>query len=129
MGQQFSSIVIEEGLGFDTLPTLLLTAAGYVGQLLFVLFSNAGSSYFRNARTYFMAWNLAVAIVGSAMIRELSKEQRWARYAGYCMSIAFTANFPLVLSMVSGNFGGFTKKMTVNAMVRLPLNANIPFSL
>ena len=116
---QFSSIVIEEGLGFDTLPTLLLTAAGYLGQLFFVLFANAGSSYFRNTRTYFMAWNLALAIVGSAMIREVSEEQKWVRYAGYCLTVAFTANFPLVLSMVSGNFGGFTKKMTVNAMVRL----------
>lgn len=64
-----------------------------------------------------MAWNLSLAVVGAAMIREVSEEQKWARYAGYCLTVAFTANFPLVLSMVSGNFGGFTKKMTVNAMV------------
>ena len=115
---QFSSIVIEEGLGFDTLPTLLLTGAGYLGQIFLVLFANAGSSYFRNTRTYFMVWNLALGVVGSAMIRQVSEEQKWTRYAGYCLSIGFTANFPLVLALVSGNFGGFTKKMTVNAMVR-----------
>lgn len=112
-------------MGFEKLPTLLLTAAGYLGQLFFVLFSNAGSSYLRNTRTYFMAWNLVIAIVGSAMIRQVSPEQKWARYAGYCLSIAFTANFPLVLSMVSGNFGGFTKKMTVNAMVGLPAKTSV----
>lgn len=30
---------------------------------------------------------------------------------------SFAANFPLVMSLFSGNFGGFTKKMTVNGMV------------
>lgn len=120
---QFSSIVIE-GLGFDTLVTLLLTSGTYVAQVLIVLFSNAGSSWIRNTRTYFMAWNLALAIVGCAMIRQIPHEQKWARYAGNCLSVAFTANFPLVMAMVSGNFGGFTKKMTVNSMVR-----DFPFSL
>lgn len=113
----FSSIVIE-GLGFDTLVTLLLTSGTYVAQILIVIFSNAGSSWLRNTRTYFMAWNLALAIVGCGMIRQVPPEQKWARYAGNCLSVAFTANFPLVMAMVSGNFGGFTKKMTVNSMVR-----------
>ena len=71
---QFSSIVIE-GLGFDTLVTLLLTSGTYVAQVLIVLFSNAGSSWIRNTRTYFMAWNLALAIVGCAMIRQIPHEQ------------------------------------------------------
>lgn len=105
-------------MGFDTLPTLLLNSASFLAQMAIVVFSCAGGSYFRNTRTYFMVWNLALAITGSAMIRELPHEQKWARYAGYCMALGFTANFPLVLAMISGNFGGFTKKMTVNAMVR-----------
>ena len=114
---QFSSIIIEEGLGFPTLPSLLLTSASYLVQFFLVLLANGGSSYFRNSRTYWMIWNLVISMVGAAMIRELSAEQRWARYAGYCITLGFTANFPLVLAMVSGNFGGFTKKMTVNSMV------------
>jgi hypothetical protein len=116
--KQFSSIVIEEGLGFDTLPTLLLTSGSYVAQLFWVFLSNGGSSYIPNSRTFFMVWNFALGVTGSTMIRQLPAEQRWARYAGYCLTMGFSANFPLVLAMVSGNFGGFTKKMTVNAMVR-----------
>lgn len=113
---QFSSIIIE-GMGFETLITLLLTSATYIAQIGWVLLSNGGSSYFTNTRTYWMMWNLVISIVGTSMIRQISDEQRWARYAGFCLSLGFSANFPLVLAMVSGNFGGFTKKMTVNSMV------------
>ncbi|SPN97700.1 uncharacterized protein DNG_01213 [Cephalotrichum gorgonifer] len=113
----FSSIVIEEGLGFDTLPTLLLTSASYLAQLAIVLFATGGSTYLRNTRTYFMIWNLALSIAGSVMVRQVSAEHKWVRYAGYCLVLGFTGNFPLVMAMVSGNFGGFTKKMTVNSMV------------
>ncbi|KAL3965159.1 hypothetical protein ACCO45_002163 [Purpureocillium lilacinum] len=111
----FGSIVIEEGLGFDTLPTLLLTSASYLSQLILVLLATGGSTYFRNTRTYFMMFNFALAIVGSCMVRQLPPEQKWSRYGGYCLILAFSANFPLVMSLASGNFGGFTKKMTVNA--------------
>jgi hypothetical protein len=75
------------------------------------------STYFKSTRTYFMAWNLAVALVGAVMIREVDRTQIWTRFMGYCLCIAFSANFPMVLSMSSGNIGGFTKKSTANAMV------------
>lgn len=29
-----------------------------------------------------------------------------------------SANFPLIMSLITANFGGFTKKTTLNAMVR-----------
>lgn len=93
---------------------------GNVFQLVFVLICTAGSTYFKNTRTYFMAWNLAVSIVGAAMIREIKSELIWARFMGYCLTLAYSANFPMILSMSSGNVGGFTKKTTVNAMVRAP---------
>ena len=64
-----------------------------------------------------MMFNFALAIVGSCMVRQLPPEQKWSRYGGYCLILAFSANFPLVMSLASGNFGGFTKKMTVNATV------------
>lgn len=64
-----------------------------------------------------MIWNTALAITGTVMIRQLSAQQLWARYFGFCLMTSFAANFPLVMSLFSGNFGGFTKKMTVNGMV------------
>jgi hypothetical protein len=104
-------------MGFSTLNTLLVQMLGQVFQGVFVIIGTAGSTYFKNTRTYFMAWNLAVALVGAVMIREVDPTQIWTRFMGYCLCIAFSANFPMVLSMSSGNIGGFTKKNTANAMV------------
>lgn len=107
-------------MGFSTLNTLLVQMLGQVFQGVFVIIGTAGSTYFRNTRTYFMAWNLAVALVGAVMIREIHSSHIWARFMGYCLCIAFSANFPMVLSMSSGNIGGFTKKNTADAMVGHP---------
>lgn len=89
-------------------------------QLVLVLVATGGSTYLRNTRTYFMAWNFAVAVVGCAMVRQFPADEKWARYAGCCLVLAFSANFPMIMAMTSGNFGGFTKKITVNAIVRSP---------
>ncbi|GKT50982.1 putative transporter [Colletotrichum spaethianum] len=112
----FGSIVIK-GMGFSTLNTLLVQMLGSVFQFVFVLLATGGSTYFRNSRTYWMAWNLAISIAGAAMVRQINSELKWARFMGYCLTIAYSANFPMILSMSSGNFGGFTKKTTVNAML------------
>lgn len=114
---QFSSIVIK-GFGFSTLTTLLVQMISTAFQLVFVLLASAGSTYFTNSRTYFLAANLSISIAGSAMIRQIDMEQTWTRFFGYCLNMAFTANFPIILSMSSANVAGFTKKSTSNSMVR-----------
>ncbi|KAG5977429.1 hypothetical protein E4U55_006763 [Claviceps digitariae] len=112
----FSNIVIK-GFGFSTFDTLLLGAVGFLFQLFLVPLATAGSSYFYNTRTYFMAFNLALAVTGAAMVRYISRAQKWERFAGAVLSTAYAANFPLIMSLLSANFGGFTKKTTVNALV------------
>ena len=67
-----------------------------------------------------MVWNSALSIVGAAMARQISPDNVWARFIGYCLAGAYAVNFPLTLSMSTGNIGGFTKKTTVNAMVPTP---------
>lgn len=106
-----------KGFGFTTLNTLLVQMISIAFQAVFVAISTAGSTLFANTRTYFMAWNLAVALVGAVMIREIDSAHIWARFMGYCLCIAYSANFPMILSMSSGNMAGFTKKSTANAMV------------
>jgi hypothetical protein len=88
-----------------------------VFQLVFVLMATAGSTYLKNTRTYWMAWNLTISIVGAVMVRQISSQYMWARFVGYCLTVGYSANFPMTLAMSSGNFGGFTKKTSVNAMV------------
>lgn len=64
-----------------------------------------------------MMLTFAIALLGAALVRQLPEHDRWGRYAGTCLMGANAAAFPLLMSMLSGNVGGFTKKATVNAMV------------
>lgn len=117
---QFRSIILT-GIGFSTFDTLLLQCVPYLVQLALVIICTGGSSYFRNTRTYWMMLSFAVALVGAALVRELPEHDKWGRYAGTCLMGANSASFPLLMSMVSGNIGGFTKKTMVNALVCAPL--------
>lgn len=88
---------------------------------MLVLFATCGSGYFANSRTYFMAFNYVVGVAGAAMVRYVAAENKWARFVGTVLAGGYSGNFPLTVSLVSGNVGGFTKKATVNAMVCLYL--------
>lgn len=114
--QKFGAIVIE-GLGFNKLHSLLLQGASYFVQLFAVILSTAGSSYLTNTRTYWVVCNFCLAIMGASLLRQLPDHLLWGRYAGKCLTTAAAANFPLLMSLSSGNVGGFTKKTTVNAIV------------
>ncbi|KAJ2978632.1 hypothetical protein NQ176_g3705 [Zarea fungicola] len=111
----FRSIILN-GIGFSTFQTLLLQCVPYLVQFVLVLLCTGGSSYLRNTRTYWMMLTFAVALVGAALVRQLPAHEKWGRYAGTCLMGANSASFPLLMSMVSGNIGGFTKKTTVNAL-------------
>lgn len=113
---QFNTIVIQ-GFGFSVLKTLLLNILPSVFQLVFVLISVVGSTYLPNTRLLFMTFNVIVSIVGAVMVREVDPAHKWTRVMGCAFGVAFTANFPMTMAMVSSNFAGFTKKTTVSAMV------------
>lgn len=123
--KQFSAIVIQ-GFGFSTFNTLLLTSVPYLAQLVLVLLSAGGSTYFRNTRTYWMAWGYAITLVGAALVRQLPEANKWGRFGGTCLLPGYSANFPLKMALMSGNFGGFTKKTTVYAIVRTLSNPGLP---
>ncbi|RSL52033.1 hypothetical protein CEP53_008230 [Fusarium sp. AF-6] len=108
--------IFVQGLGFGEFQTLLLQSGSDLVQFALVLIATGGSTYLHNTRTYFMVWNFALSILGSVLIREYQGEQKWVSYAGFCLVIALGANFPLMMAIISGNFGCFTKKMTLNAI-------------
>ncbi|RAH63555.1 vitamin H transporter [Aspergillus piperis CBS 112811] len=113
---KFGTIVVN-GLGFSTFNSLLLQASCYLAMLIAVLISTAGSSYYTDTRTYWMVWNLCLATIGTALIRELPAHLMWGRFAGKLLMTSAAANFPLTMSLSSGNVAGFTKKMTVNTAI------------
>ncbi|KAF4764718.1 Major facilitator superfamily domain general substrate transporter [Penicillium solitum] len=112
----FASIVVE-GFGFTTLDTLLVQMIGTGFQIVFIIISAIGSTYLKNTRTYWMTFNTIMALIGTVMIRQINPDYIWSRFMGYCLIIAFSANFPLTLAMITSNTAGFTKKTTVTAVV------------
>ncbi|KAG5654973.1 hypothetical protein KAF25_011004 [Fusarium avenaceum] len=62
-------------------------------------------------------WNPALAIVGAAMARQISPDNVWARFMGYCLAGAYAISFSLTLTMFTGNIGGFAKNTTINVMI------------
>lgn len=115
---QFAAIVVN-GLGFTVFQTLLIGMIGTAFQATFVLLSSGGATLFRNTRTYWLVWNFVISVVGVVMVREIPINGGiWSKFAGYCLLLAFSANFPIMLSLTAANVGGFTKRNTVNAMVR-----------
>ncbi|KUJ21321.1 MFS general substrate transporter [Mollisia scopiformis] len=112
----FSAIVIN-GMGFSVLNTLLVSMLAFVFQGIFVVLACGGSTLLENTRTFFMALMMMISIVGAVLIRQIPHQYIWTRLMGYCLLSAFSANLPLVLSLVASNTGGFTKKTTVNAMI------------
>lgn len=84
-------------------------------QALFVLIATIGSTYIPNTRTYFMLLNYTLGVAGAAMVYRLDVDRVWARFFGYCLCIAFSANYPLLFAMGTANIAGFTKKTTANA--------------
>lgn len=114
-------------MGFETLKTLQVQMIAYVFQLIFVLIATIGSTYLPNTRTLWIVWDMAFAIAGAAMVREIPSGNKWGRFFGYCLAMGYTPNFPIILSMLSANIAGFSKKMTVNAMVRYSLRVLLLF--
>ncbi len=113
---QFGSIVIE-GFGFSTFKTLKIQMVAYVFQLIFVIIATTGSTYLPNTRTLWIVFGMAFSIAGAAMVQKIDSDNIWGRFFGYCLTMGYTPNLPIILSIISANVGGFTKKMTVNAMV------------
>jgi hypothetical protein len=64
-----------------------------------------------------MVLNFVVAVVGVALVRQLPHHLKWARFIGKYLAGSFTANFPVIMSLISSNLGGFTKKTSVAALV------------
>jgi hypothetical protein len=86
-------------------------------QGAFILITTLGSTYIKNTRLIFMSIMSIIGLVGACLIRQLESDNLWGRYAGYCLLSAYTANFPMVLTLNAGNITGITKKTTVSAMV------------
>ncbi|KAL4737311.1 major facilitator superfamily domain-containing protein [Aspergillus similis] len=114
----FGSLVIQ-GFGYEGIQALLIQMPTGAAQLGFIVVSSAICSYIRNIRTIVMFSLTVISAVGMVLMFALDESYRSGRLAGFCLSLAFSANMPIALSLVTSNVGGMTKKATVNACVQI----------
>lgn len=112
----FGSLVIQ-GFGYKGLQALLIQMPSGAAQLGFVVVSSILCSWIPNIRTVTMVCLTLISLLGMALMYALDPNNQEGRMAGFCLSLAFSANMPLAMSLITSNVGGFTKRATVNACV------------
>ncbi|KAH8646920.1 putative vitamin H transporter [Xylariales sp. PMI_506] len=114
----FGGLVVK-GFGFSTTGTLLVTIPAYVFPLIWLALSTWATAKLPKSRCYSIAFLQLVSIAGCLMVAEVGTDRTWTRLAGIWLFGAFSAGFPLALSLIASNVTGLTKKTTVSAMVFL----------
>ncbi|OIW24478.1 MFS general substrate transporter [Coniochaeta ligniaria NRRL 30616] len=111
----FSSVIIQ-GFGFTTLQTLLVNMPAAVVVVFLGLGGSWLSGRIPRIRCILLAAYLLCALLGVLLIRQLPSSNRIGRLFGIYLFNSTGATFPIILSLVSSNISGYTKKTVVNAI-------------
>ncbi|CEJ87121.1 hypothetical protein VHEMI04310 [[Torrubiella] hemipterigena] len=112
----FNSLIIQ-GFGFDTLTTLLLGMPGSAFGLFFVLSSTYFVHRVKYSRCAVMAAMQIVSLIGCVMVYATPTDHKWTRLGGIWLFPAYSAAFPISLSIIGSDIAGYTKKTTVLAIL------------
>ncbi|KAI0439111.1 major facilitator superfamily transporter allantoate [Xylaria telfairii] len=109
----FSQLIV--AFGFTPNQSLLLgVPAGAVQVITLLGFGYLGRRF--NNRILINSFGPLLAILGLFLIRFLPSENRGGRLAGYYLYGSSSTGFVCVLSLISSNIAGWTKKTTAAAM-------------
>ncbi|RBQ77689.1 hypothetical protein FVER14953_05682 [Fusarium verticillioides] len=111
----FSSLIIR-GLNFDSRQSLLLGMPLAAYNVIIVLLSASLAERCRKSRCLIAAGASALSLVGTILVRQLPSTNNAGRYIGLILCASCANVFPMMLSLISSNVAGFTKKSTVNAV-------------
>ena len=114
----FTSLIIK-GFGFDTLTTILLGMPSGAFHLSYVIFGALAATKLPKARCLTIAALNTIALVGCLLVRQLPEDNKVGRLFGIYLFGAYAGGFPISLSLVASNTGGFTKRGTVTAILFL----------
>lgn len=85
-------------------------------NVIIVLLSASLAERFRKSRCLIAAGASALSLVGTILVRQLPSTNNAGRYIGLILCASCANVFPMMLSLISSNVAGFTKKSTVNAV-------------
>ncbi|KAI1283994.1 major facilitator superfamily transporter allantoate [Xylaria sp. FL0933] len=109
----FSQLIV--AFGFTPSQSLLLGIPGGAVQVITLIgFGHLGRKF--NNRILINSNGPLLAILGLFLIRFLPTELKGGRLAGYYLYSSGSTGFVCILSLISSNIAGWTKKTTVAAM-------------
>ncbi|KAL2822923.1 major facilitator superfamily domain-containing protein [Aspergillus granulosus] len=112
----FSGLIIN-GFGYGRVRSLLMQMPLGASQLVFLVLTTSFATFVRNTRVLMMIFNTTVSLIGMVLVWKLDESHAEARVAGLALTVAFAANTPLSLSLISSNVAGFTKRSLTSAFI------------
>ncbi len=111
--------MIIKGLGHDEFHTLLLGMPQGACQVIFTLTAALLATKLRKSRCIIIACLLCVAMLGWCLVGYLPESHIGGRLGGVFIFAAYASGFPLSLSIIASDVGGYTKKTVVSAIIFL----------
>ncbi|RDW61934.1 hypothetical protein BP6252_11367 [Coleophoma cylindrospora] len=119
IGGSFLPLILQ-GLGFSGLTTTLLTMPGQGVQISSLLIGGVLSYLFRNqnGRLSIILLLLAPTYAGCIMLQAVPQNMTWVRAVACWMFLsAAGAPYAVILSLISSNVAGFSKKVTATTLI------------
>ncbi|KAF4947677.1 hypothetical protein FGADI_10248 [Fusarium gaditjirri] len=112
----FGSIIVKD-FGYSMFQTQLLSMSVGAFLLFFVVVTVVISMAFKNSRCLSIALLNIISLAGVLMVKLLPESNKTGRLGGLWLIGGHASTFPTILSLVSSNITGHTKKATVNGML------------
>ncbi|RDW74803.1 hypothetical protein BP6252_05945 [Coleophoma cylindrospora] len=116
IGGSFLPLIIEE-MGFSGLTTTLLTLPVGGTECVAMVVAGGLSWYFTNGRTIIMFFVSLPTLVGTILLEVLPQSATWGRCVGVWFLLCVPASYAILLSLISSNIAGFSKKITTTFLV------------
>lgn len=116
----FGSILLKEKLGYSTSKTLLMNMPSGAVELVGCIFFAWMYRYFA-VRFFWAAVTCAICVAATCMLAFSDNPK--VEYAGFALTTMLAIFFIIMLSTISSNVAGHTKKVTVNAIFLIGYSA------
>ncbi|KAL4876882.1 major facilitator superfamily domain-containing protein [Aspergillus karnatakaensis] len=112
----FNKIILTS-LGYTSVESTVIAMPEHAVQLVSVVLAGVVCSFFGKGRCIAMILSNVSVLVGSVLIYLLPSEMKLSRLGAVYSLLTCIVSYIMVMSMVSSNVAGFTKKMTASVMV------------
>jgi len=107
--------ILLTSFGFTTQQSLLYGAPGGAIEVITLIgFLWLGDRY--KLRLFFGAVSVTISVLGILLVYALPDQLKIGRLIGYYLTQASATGFVVLLSLISSNVAGYTKKTTVSAL-------------